>query len=644
MRYALITDIYSNAIALEAVLKDMEKEQINEVICLGDIVGYGPQPNETMDLIHKYISHCVIGEHDALMCGRKDPSVLDQKKQSMISWTVERLSAKDLSFLQQQPFKMASEHFTFVHGDIVSPSRFKHIDTSADATEVWEKRSEQLVFIGHTRKAKIFVQSSGGGVKEFPGEDFVMQDKQRYIVNVGCVGLPLDKEDFRATYCIYDSTKKAIYFQQVPYNMDKYVNKMKNANLDISDEAYHFIHTHTSKTTASKDAAAEIAIAASESRPIKLQRSSDAVQWSEDGDLPPARKKSLGATKKRTGSVAAQSGKKGKVAAKGKKAPKGRSGAKTQAIRGMKTNIAESRKPLAPPKSSSKTWLIALAMIIFLGMLGTIVALLMNNNAPKGNGLNKADTEEKGKPDSKENDKENVSPEAEGGGESVDESGTSTDGKGNGLDFTPAGSRVVISDSSSLDPGSDSFTVEAWVNVKDAGKNSENLLPIISKHKPTDSEVGWLIGAKNESIIYQFSYRDETGTIQHESNDMTLVGKSGWVHVAMIITPDKFQIFLDGMQLGGAIAIKLSSLQSDSPLVIGSPKGEEISVPVIVKDLRIWSRALKIPEIRKTAASSTRADKKGLCSEYSLTFSKGGSMKDKAGDNDGTIENAPTWN
>ena len=229
MRYALISDIHSNRQALKAVLLDIHSNQIDEIICLGDIIGYGPCPAETLELAYANIHHFILGNHDAVIAGFISPDNFNDNAKRLIEWTNSRLDSKAAGFFKNNPLLLTGENFRCTHGEFDDPGRFGYIIEGEEAVDSFNSCTDQLLFAGHSHVPGLFVVGSGSPHWLSP-QDFGTEEEKRYIVNVGSVGQPRD-EGIRATYCIFDEEVRDVTYRQIPFDIDGYREDMSKNSL-----------------------------------------------------------------------------------------------------------------------------------------------------------------------------------------------------------------------------------------------------------------------------------------------------------------------------------------------------------------------------------------------------------------------------
>ncbi len=231
MRYAILADIHANLEALNAVLNDIKtKGAVDEIWCLGDIVGYGPDPSECIRLLRKLRAVCVVGNHDLGAVGKIDLSYFNPAAAEACEWTGLQLDGVDILYLQELPKTVQKGDFLLVHG---SPSSqiFEYILTTDSAARNFTAFGERYCLVGHTHMPSVFMQEQRRVVPiELTPDTWLTLDETRMILNPGAVGQPRDG-DPRASYAIFDSKDNRFYLYRVPYNIRATQDKMAKAGL-----------------------------------------------------------------------------------------------------------------------------------------------------------------------------------------------------------------------------------------------------------------------------------------------------------------------------------------------------------------------------------------------------------------------------
>jgi predicted phosphodiesterase len=233
MRYAIFSDVHANWQAWEAVLADALQQGADTLVCLGDVVGYGPKPVEVLTAVREVTPNFVLGNHDAAACGRLDPSIFNDRARIVIEWTREQLDDEALQFFEHLPLQMDGSEIQFVHAEVMEPGEFGYVDGIGPAELNLKAMTRQLGFLGHTHLPLAFTMPrKGGQVMQLPPIDFDVERGRRYLVNVGSVGEPRTT-DVRASYVVYDDVEMRVYFRKVPFDVDAYKADLAASGLDI---------------------------------------------------------------------------------------------------------------------------------------------------------------------------------------------------------------------------------------------------------------------------------------------------------------------------------------------------------------------------------------------------------------------------
>jgi diadenosine tetraphosphatase ApaH/serine/threonine PP2A family protein phosphatase len=233
MRYALLADIHANLTAFKAVLKDIERQGgVEEVWCLGDVVGYGPEPGRCIELLKRTNHTCIAGNHDLAAIGRLGLSNFNPDAAAAIRWTVEQLTDADVGFLAALPTVTEREGFTLVHGSPRQPV-WEYLVSISAARESFAHFKTRFCLVGHSHMPLVFKQEEGGAsFIPFAESVGLVLGRGRLIINPGSVGQPRDG-DPRASYAIYDSEAGVVRLQRVPYDIDEVQFKIMKNNLPV---------------------------------------------------------------------------------------------------------------------------------------------------------------------------------------------------------------------------------------------------------------------------------------------------------------------------------------------------------------------------------------------------------------------------
>lgn len=230
MRYAIVSDIHANMQAWNAVLLDIRSSKVDRIICLGDIIGYGPHPAEVLQSVYANVDHLVLGNHDAVICGKLDASLFNESAREIILWTKDHLAGDALKFLQSLPLSLHGGFFRCAHGDFAEPAAFNYVIDPEDALPSWQAVDEHLLFVGHTHQPAIFLLGQSGTPRVVDPQDFALEPEKRFLVNVGSVGQPRDGEA-RACYCIFDTNDNSVRWRRIPFDLDAFREDLDKAGV-----------------------------------------------------------------------------------------------------------------------------------------------------------------------------------------------------------------------------------------------------------------------------------------------------------------------------------------------------------------------------------------------------------------------------
>ncbi len=227
MRLAIVSDIHANLEALHAVLNDIDSQQIDEVVCLGDIVGYGANPNECVELVKQRCPITLLGNHDAAALGTLSTENFNIHARLAIEWTSETLSADIRAFLSLLPLKETRYAASLVHSTPYEPNMWHYITSLEEAAYNFQFFDTEFCFVGHTHIPLIITVNGNKeiAVHQEPKLNFKAMKGGRFLINVGSVGQPRDR-DPRACYGILDAEAKTFSYRRVKYNIETTQQKM----------------------------------------------------------------------------------------------------------------------------------------------------------------------------------------------------------------------------------------------------------------------------------------------------------------------------------------------------------------------------------------------------------------------------------
>ena len=230
MRYAVISDLHANVSALEAVLADAEREGAECTVCLGDIVGYGPSPEETLAAVRKRCSVVVAGNHDDAVSGRMSKEDFIDLAGDAVERHRAALARDAVAYLKTLPHVAAIEGATVVHGDLTDPTAFRYVDGVEAAADNFRASDFALLFVGHTHVPEIHLTGRSGAVYRIDPQDFAVEEGKRYIVNPGSVGYPRERNGrCLSSYVIYDSDEGTVTYRFLPFSVSSVMQRGKGA-------------------------------------------------------------------------------------------------------------------------------------------------------------------------------------------------------------------------------------------------------------------------------------------------------------------------------------------------------------------------------------------------------------------------------
>ncbi len=223
MKFAIISDIHANLEAFNRVLNDIDKMNCDEIICLGDIVGYGPEPESCINVIRENNIQCLMGNHDAAVCGVLSTDYFNMYAKNAVEWTIENISQDNMEYLKSLPFFAEYEDMLFVHGALNEP--FDYIlDVNSLNLNIEILQSDfpgkEFCFFGHTHIP--FLSRKGSFELPSPGKHFLEKQSEKvFFINPGSIGQPRGGVTTKACYCIFDNASFEVNFRNIEYNIDK---------------------------------------------------------------------------------------------------------------------------------------------------------------------------------------------------------------------------------------------------------------------------------------------------------------------------------------------------------------------------------------------------------------------------------------
>jgi diadenosine tetraphosphatase ApaH/serine/threonine PP2A family protein phosphatase len=233
MRYLVFSDIHGNVEALERVLEEAERLRPDLVVSLGDVVGYGANPNECIDIVAQSARLHVAGNHDVAAAGLIDTDAFSSTARTAIQWTSRTIDAIHREMLGEYDTIRRYGDCVFAHASPISPMDWEYVYTIGQANRIFKETAERFIFIGHTHVPAIIEHHGGRGSRVLAGTLATVDPDARYLVNVGSIGQPRDGVA-AASFALLDAKKGAITIRRVPYDIRSAQEKIRNVGLPES--------------------------------------------------------------------------------------------------------------------------------------------------------------------------------------------------------------------------------------------------------------------------------------------------------------------------------------------------------------------------------------------------------------------------
>lgn len=241
MKYGIMSDIHANQVAFEVVLECLDSAGVDEMISCGDTVGYNADPDECLDTMINLGIRSVMGNHDKALIDPTEERYFNQYGLAAIRWQRSQIKPSNQKFLASLPSTLtipgANSHSNFqvAHGSLDPAAPFEYISSPIEALRMSELMTGNLCFIGHSHIAGIFIIDNEGDVEYLRashGLEITLEPGYKYIVNVGSVGQPRDRNP-QSAYAIYDSEKNTVQIHRVDYDIKSAVKRITEVGLPL---------------------------------------------------------------------------------------------------------------------------------------------------------------------------------------------------------------------------------------------------------------------------------------------------------------------------------------------------------------------------------------------------------------------------
>ncbi len=229
MRYAIVSDVHGNLEALQAAFNLIAPT--DGLLCLGDIVGYGPNPNECVELIRARATTTILGNHDVAAIDNFGMSYFNPTAREAMRWTQTVLSSENTEWLNSLGYEFRAPEFLLVHGAPII--YFEYILDKGAAARAFAATDAPLIFIGHTHIAEHYALRPDGSIEHKhwqQGGTFTLDADSRYIVNVGSVGQPRDLNP-RASFAFFEPATATITINRFDYPIARVQEKIASVQL-----------------------------------------------------------------------------------------------------------------------------------------------------------------------------------------------------------------------------------------------------------------------------------------------------------------------------------------------------------------------------------------------------------------------------
>ena len=235
MRYGLLSDVHANLPALRSCLELLRRVGVDEYVCAGDVVGYGPHPNQCIELLAPLPGVCVAGNHDLIAIDRLSAEGIGELARVTLDWTRTMLHADSRAWLAMLPLEAALGEIVVAHASLDDPGRYVTTDRLASdelARLAVGSSAARALVLGHTHRSTAFGERSGRTADGVPGA-FRIRAEERWLLNPGAVGQSRDRA-VCARVAVLDLDARRVTFHNLPYDVDATVRDLRRSGLPPS--------------------------------------------------------------------------------------------------------------------------------------------------------------------------------------------------------------------------------------------------------------------------------------------------------------------------------------------------------------------------------------------------------------------------
>jgi putative phosphoesterase len=230
MRIAIVSDTHSNLEALQKAFEIIDEKKVDKVICLGDLVGYGANPNECVELTRKRASCVILGNHDQAAFDLSQTEHFNRHARTAAYWTNQTLTKENLEYLQSLHLQHVIDDLTFVHASPKDPGQWEYIFSTHEAEINFESFQTRICLVGHTHIPGIFPEDVKAQRSKVTRLTTQLVQENRYIINVGSVGQPRDG-NWKLSFGIVDTSAWTYEHIRSEYDVQAASEKIVAADL-----------------------------------------------------------------------------------------------------------------------------------------------------------------------------------------------------------------------------------------------------------------------------------------------------------------------------------------------------------------------------------------------------------------------------
>ena len=233
---AILSDIHGNRPALEAVLAEMELLGVTQMLVLGDVIGYGPFPNDCLRMVAK-AEVCLQGNHEAGAIGELDEEWFNDAAWGALEWTRKKLTHANREQIAKWRPTGIHDGIQLAHASLNPDAVFDYLLTPRALNAHFAAQTAPLCFVGHTHVPEIWIEGREDPVSWPKSGVYTLEPGRKTVINVGSVGLPRGTGDKRATWATYDSAKGEVTLRRTAYDVQEVIRTIKHLRHDPVVEA-----------------------------------------------------------------------------------------------------------------------------------------------------------------------------------------------------------------------------------------------------------------------------------------------------------------------------------------------------------------------------------------------------------------------